>query len=671
MSHISHRMGFVASGLFSTVLACSLANPFSTTAVPPTPTGLPAAPIQPGAANPDEPVVVNGIIPFTSPFFINTISEPFVMLEDEAGFVRRDREFQFPLTSQVLGPVEKVDDKTLKFDLALPAVPQGTLVDVDNNGRQDTGVQVFAVAYWSNTWGGPFLERRDGTGWSNAYTSVITDPNRQDEFEGGTLIVWAPDSHQSFPSDYGPDNKLFTSDDPVAPIPAGYNIIDIGKHPFTVTKQARVQLTLEEGVSAVDDLSSMSYSAAFEALFARVSVEYPFTEFKGIDWQALHDQFAPRVAAAKNDTDFYIAMRDFTWAIPDEHIGGLFDNQVFNQQDGGGFGLVLDQLSDGRIIVTQVLKGYAGASAGFKAGAEVVSWNGQPAAQALQAVVPYFGPFSSEQAKHAQQLAFLARTAPGNQVSTTFTNPGGSPQTVNMTADHELDSLFASLPFLQSDPINLPLDVSLLPGSGFAYVNLRTFSDDYNLMARLWQHMIDGLASDQIPALIIDLRNNGGGSEGLALDFAGYFYDQAFELAETRYYNPDTKQFEAQGLPAEVKPGPNLFKGPIAVLLSPDCVSACEGFAASLQHGGRSIVVGHAPTAGAFGEVGRGQYSLPGGLSLQFPTGRPVAPDGSILIEGKGVIPDITVPVTEASALGQQDTVLQAAVDALKAKLGQ
>jgi hypothetical protein len=37
-----------------------------------------------------------------------------------------------------------------------------------------------------------------------------------------------------------------------------------------------------------------------------------------------------------------------------------------------------------------------------------------------------------------------------------------------------------------------------------------------------------------------------------------------------------------------------------------------------------------------------------------------------VLIEGKGVQLDITVPVTEDSALGKEDTVLQAAVQALE-----
>ena len=640
-------------------------------APPSPPTPLPQAPVQPGAANPDEPVAVIGTIPFTSPFFINTISEPFVLLEDEAGFVHRDREFAFPLNGQVMGPVEIIDDQTLRFELSLPGVPQGAFVDVDQNGQSDVGVQVFAVAYWSNTWGGPFLEKRDGTGWSNAYTSTVTDPDRQDEIMGGLLVVWAPDSGQAFPSDFGPDGELFTSDDPVAPIPAGYNFVDLDQTPFRVFKQARLEVELKEGVSAVHDLSGLGYSEAFKAMFDQASLEYPFTEEKHIDWAALYQEFAPQVASATDDAGFYRALRDFTYAIPDGHVGGVFDNVVFNQEQGGGIGLVLAQLGDGRVIVTQVLPGLPGEKAGIDVGAEMVTWEGQPAAQAVANVVPYFGPFSSQQALHQQQLAFLARTEPGARVRVTYRNPGSAnEQPADMTAAHELDSLFESLSILQSSAVDLPIEARILPESGLAYVVIRTFSGDYNLMARLWEHLISALHDDNVPGLIIDLRYNGGGSEGLALDFAGYFFDEDIVLSTTSYYNRRTGQFEPQGLPTRITPAPSLFDGPLAVLVSPDCVSACEGFAYALNQGGRSTVVGHAPTAGAFGEVGRGQYGLPGGFSLQFPTGRPETPDGKVLIEGEGVVPDVIVPVTVDSALGRSDAVLDAAVKALLAKIG-
>jgi hypothetical protein len=153
--------GLACQGLSGLPVLEGPENPQTDTA---TPTALPPAPVRSGDENPDEPVFIIGDIPYTSPFFIDTLSESFVLLEDQAGFVRRDREFEFSLAGQAIGPVEVREDETLAFSLALPSVPQGTLLDVDNDGSPDTGVQIFAVAYWSNTWGGPFLEDRDGKG---------------------------------------------------------------------------------------------------------------------------------------------------------------------------------------------------------------------------------------------------------------------------------------------------------------------------------------------------------------------------------------------------------------------------------------------------------------------------------------------------------------------------
>lgn len=110
------------------------------------------------------------------------VAEPVVILEDQGGFVARDRKFEMPLESQTLAQITS-DFYTSPFtySLTLPASPKGTLNDVDHDGAQDTGVMIFAVAYWTNTWGDPYLERRDlyGGGWSSAYAStrVSSDSN--------------------------------------------------------------------------------------------------------------------------------------------------------------------------------------------------------------------------------------------------------------------------------------------------------------------------------------------------------------------------------------------------------------------------------------------------------------------------------------------------------------
>lgn len=632
------------------------------------PTNAPI-PVMPGAANPDEPVFISGEIPYTSPFFLNSSAEPFVMLEDEAGFIQRDIEFIFSLKEQVIGPVEIDPDEKLSYYLSLPAVPQATMTDLDNNGRTDAGVQVFALAYWSNTWGGPFLETRDGKGWSSAYASTITDPERDYEISGGTLIVWAPDDQQAFPTGFGEDNKLFTGDDPTAPIPAGYNIVDLNDTPFRFYKEAQPQIDLIEGAGSVNDYASESYSQAFQDLLNKAGPEYPFTKEKGVNWQQIEANLGPRAADAKTPADFYRVLRDLTRLIPDGHVGVTLNQQVFAADYGGGFGLVLAELSDGRIIATHVLPGSPADNAGIQPGAIISQWDGQPTGQAIAQVEPGFGPYSTDHARRQNQVVFLTRVPPGTNVEVAYQNPGGSPANANLQAVMEYDSLFKSIPAFSEDELALPVASKTLPGSGLGYIRISTFSDDTNLMARLWERAIQSAIDSKVPGLILDLRSNGGGSMGLAMDFAGYFFDKEALLYQNQYFNANTQEFENTPYPTRVEPAPQQYTGPVVVLISADCVSACEGFSYAMQHDGRAIIIGHTPTAGAYGEVGQGQYKLPDDLNMQFPTGRSITPTGDLVIEGVGVTPDIRVPVTAESAMGEVDAVLQQAIETLLEKL--
>lgn len=671
---IKKNLGVLASILVATSLSCQIftfgpapqATPTETQSQQVTQTPLPPRPVEPGAANPNEPVFISGLVEYTSPFFINSAAEPFILLEDQAGFVARDRDFLFALQGQSIGPVELIEDGKLKYSLPLPAIPQGTFLDVDQNGEKNLGVQIFAVAYWSNTWGGPFLEERDGHGWSTGYASTITDPKQDDEIVGGILVIWAPDNEQSFPTGFGVDGKLFTNDDPVAPLPAGYNLVDLNQEPFRFYKEAEPVVPLYEGDIAVNDYSSLTYPGAFDALFEKASREYPFTVDKGLDWQSIYDEFSPRMRSARNNQDFYQAIHAFTLAIPDGHVGVTLEPEVFFRRNGGGFGIVLAELSDGRVIASQVLEDLPAENANIRVGAEIVTWDGRPILETLDVIEPFFGPYSSQAARRQGQLVFLPRVPPGTRVALSYLNPGDSrPSEIQLDSTPEYNSLLAAIPGFNQDELALPVEAQVMDDSGLGLIRITTFSDDYNLMARLWERHIQALIDNDIPGLILDLRINGGGSSGLASDFAGYFYDDEQELYRRSYFNENTGQFEYLPSPFKVKPGPLNYAGKIAVLVSADCVSACEGFAYVLSLLDNVILVGHTSTAGAFGEVGRGQYKLPGDLNMQFPTGRSETLDGGLLIEGVGVVPDHIVPVTLESATGQVDAVLSFAVETL------
>jgi carboxyl-terminal processing protease len=234
-----------------------------------------------------------------------------------------------------------------------------------------------------------------------------------------------------------------------------------------------------------------------------------------------------------------------------------------------------------------------------------------------------------------------------------------------MEATVEYESLFQWIPGFSGDELALPIEAEVLDGSGLGYLKINTFSDDYNLMAQLWDRYMRELIDWDVPGIIIDLRVNGGGNSGLAFDFAGYFFDEEIELMQSSYYNELSGTFEYRDFTSRIMPGTIHYDGPLAVLVSPYCVSACEGFSYSLTLREDVTVLGHTPSAGAYGEVGRGQYDMPADLSMQFPTGRSETMDGDLLIEGKGVIPDILVPFTQEDALGLDDNVLDAAIDVL------
>jgi C-terminal processing protease CtpA/Prc len=110
------------------------------------------------------------------------------------------------------------------------------------------------------------------------------------------------------------------------------------------------------------------------------------------------------------------------------------------------------------------------------------------------------------------------------------------------------------------------------------------------------------------------------------------------------------------------------YDGAIAVLVGPNCVSACEFFSYDMTINNRAAIVGHYPTAGGGGGIER--FFMPEGLTLQMTIGRNVDGNGNIHIEGRGVVPTVRVPVTEETLFSDGDPVLEAAIEYLNNNLG-
>lgn len=647
-------------------LACSVLMP----APPSTPTGaVPTrtpvrfnTPVAGGSSA--GPAVIRGAFEYTNDIIETYYAEHAVALVDFYGFVSRDDEWEIPVAGQVLGFLNlDAEAQTGDYFILLPAVPQGTAIN-------SAGVQVFVAAYWPNVAGGPFSEGDDRvTGWPSYLTSTRHDPENDDEVIGGALIVWAPQAGAPFPLSFGADGLLFTPDDDMGTLPAGYSVVDLDSAPFTFSQAPDPALTLYEPPdSAIKDYSDLSYTEAFEALFAKVSKEWAFNGIPGktVDWPALYAQVQPQVARARNGLEFYNALRQFAYGIPDGHVsvsGSDWVGPAFRAEFGGSAGLGLKEAEDGTGIVTYVGAGTPAARAGIRRGAVVTAINGTPIAQAVSAVQPFFGPYSTEAARRYDQFVFVTRGVVGDSLQITYRNPGDTrDQTATVRLEAEFDSYFATYIYAGSDDLALPVEFRILDDE-VGYIRLNSNYDDLQLLLRLFERALKAFKDNDINALVIDLRQNGGGAP---LGLAGYLYDQEIWIGKSEYYSDKTGQFEVSNANRRIQPAQTTYAfRRIAVLVGLACASACEFEAYGFSRIPGVDVVGYYPSAGVYAEVSRGQFELPDGVSMQVSTGRTLDAQGRILLEGVGVPLTARVPRTPQNLLSADDPELQAAVRAV------
>ena len=145
----------------------------------------------------------------------------------------------------------------------------------------------------------------------------------------------------------------------------------------------------------------------------------------------------------------------------------------------------------------------------------------------------------------------------------------------------------------------------------------------------------------QLPFLIVDIRNNGGGNSSV-----GDFIAQHLIKGERTIWNG-----------TKLSPSADAYKGKVIVLAGPITVSAAESFLITMKESGDAIVVG-TPSAGDTGGNPR-LFKTTHGMYYWFPIGHPFthSPKGFPL-EGEGIKPHHLVPMKVDDFLSGKDTQL-------------
>ncbi len=206
---------------------------------------------------------------------------------------------------------------------------------------------------------------------------------------------------------------------------------------------------------------------------------------------------------------------------------------------------------------------------------------------------------------------------------------------------------------------------------GVGYIAIRGWTTDINkFVLKAWGDEKDpGISIDDVirnfsgySDLIIDVRENGGGNEAYAKDFASYFIKDSVTYEKVVCYN------EKSGLIDYVhykklypnKKGLN-YSGNIYVLSGPVVMSSNESFVLMMKQVPNAKVVGM-KTYGSSGNPV--PHKLSNGVTVFLPSWQAYTLDGK-LIEGSGVDPDIEI-VTSRKDFEKEDILIQKVLKMIK-----
>ena len=393
------------------------------------------------------------------------------------------------------------------------------------------------------------------------------------------------------------------------------------------------------------NLSDAEKLAGLSELWAQA--RYSFANFwhvPDLNWDQTYRDFIPQVLATKSTAEFYQVLERFYAQLQDGH-SGVYPPEALSISPMP----LRTRMVDGHLLVLGTRRpGFD--LQGLHPGDEIVSINGEPAIPWARRNVEPFISASTPQDRDNRTFGFqLFFAKEGTRFALDIASAGRATRKL----------IFTVPPWQKSDT---PLfDLRLLPGN-IAYVALHGFDDD--TAAKEWDKNWPEISKAK--SLILDLRENGGGSDSVGAHILATLLDRPApgELSRsTRWIatyrawgDPQTpKRFPLEELDPDPK---HHFAGPVVLLTSPRTYSAGEDMTAIFKQAHRGQIIGE-PTGGSTGQPL--MFKLPGGGGARICTKHDSFADGTEFV-GIGIQPDVPAHLSPADIRSGRDSVLETAV---------
>ncbi len=364
------------------------------------------------------------------------------------------------------------------------------------------------------------------------------------------------------------------------------------------------------------ELSEDDKRQVFEKVWNLINERYYDPKLNGVDWEGVRDKYLPEVGTTQTDEEFYDVLKRMVSEMKDAHTRFLTPREARERRArvNTTLGILLSRI-DGKTVVEKVLSDAEGDLARIKPGMILTSIDGIPVEERFEKVKNEVGGSSSDRALEIFVYRRMLRGEPGTAAKIGLIGFDGKEFEVTLTRKVVSESSEAS--------------AKILP-SGLGYIAVTSFKSP---ISDKFKNALN--AVKDTPALIIDLRYNGGGSINEVLRVAGVFLDRKRSFGSFSKRSADSKKTLRKFFAGEE--GKQLYSKPLIILTSKFSASGSELFASGLQELGRAKVIG-TQTCGCLLGISR-KHRLPGGSELHISDIGFISAKGNVY-EKVGVTPD-------------------------------
>jgi carboxyl-terminal processing protease len=366
----------------------------------------------------------------------------------------------------------------------------------------------------------------------------------------------------------------------------------------------------------------------------------------GVDWQKVREKYEPRVSTLNDNNALYTLLQEMLGELHQSHFNIIPPEAIIaddvKEPPMGGVGIDV-RILDGQAVIINVESESKAAQAGIKPGfiikkiddttveqiyeralrrKENPGWINMRTMRAVMARV-------NGKPETAVRLIYLDGRNKGREVTLQRARLKG-----------ELSKRVGNFP-----PQYTEFEAKRV-ANNIGYIRFNTF------VPILTERIREAVKSmNDAAGIIFDLRGNPGGFGTMANGIAGLLSNQPGSLGSMKMRTGEVKFV--------VFPQQNANLRPVVILIDGGSASTSEIFAGGMQELGRALIIGERSLGAALPSTFQ---KLPTGALFQYAIADFKTPKG-VLIEGRGVIPDLEVKWNRSALLNGRDLQMESAME--------